>query len=70
MIQNNYGEKRVSQTPRTISFLKEKGFNVIVEKSAGSHAGFNDSQYESCGATIVNRNAVWNADIVVYMTLF
>jgi len=47
-------EKRVSQTPSTVSQLTKMGFKVSVETGAGSGAKFSDSEYEASGATIVS----------------
>lgn len=47
------GEKRVAQTPETVTALTGLGFEVWVEKGAGSHAGYPDADYETAGANLV-----------------
>ena len=45
-------ERRVALVPETISRLTSGGFEVAVERGAGSAASFPDSAYEEAGATI------------------
>ena len=45
-------ETRVGLVPEGVKFLKKKGFDVVVEKGAGSMAGFPDTAYEAEGAAI------------------
>ena len=59
------GEKRVAQTPESVSYLVKQGFKVLVEKDAGTQASLNDAAYRDAGANIVQRRDVWKADIVV-----
>ena len=46
------GEKRVAQTPETVSALTALGFDVWVEKGAGEAAGYPDRDYDTAGATL------------------
>jgi NAD(P) transhydrogenase subunit alpha len=41
------------------------GWQVDVERDAGTAASYPDSQYQAAGATIVDRAAAWQADIVL-----
>ena len=46
-------EQRVSMQPDGITELVHHGHEVVVEKGAGAGAGFEDEEYESCGARLV-----------------
>jgi len=61
------GENRVALVPDVIAKLKKKGFEIIVESSAGINAGFTDKKYESAGAKIVTdlSSLYSSSDIVV-----
>jgi proton-translocating NAD(P)+ transhydrogenase subunit alpha len=48
------GERRVALVPDVASRLVGGGFTVAVERGAGTSAGFDDGQYESAGASIVD----------------
>ena len=50
--ENIAGEKRVAQTPETVSALTALGFDVWVEKGAGEAAGYPDRDYDTAGATL------------------
>ncbi len=45
-------ESRIAITPSAVYQLIKRGHRVIVEKNAGSGAGFPDSDYEAAGATL------------------
>ncbi len=47
-------ERRVSMQPDGVTELVHHGHEVIVEAEAGIGAGFEDEEYESCGARIVD----------------
>ena len=60
------GERRVAVTPRASEALIKAGIRVIVEHSAGTEAGYPDSQYESRGATLAERAELFReADAIV-----
>jgi len=59
------GERRVALVPQTLSGLKQKGLDVLVESGAGHEAGFDDQAYLSSGARIVTGDEAWGADAVV-----
>jgi len=50
------GEKRVALVPATVKKLVNAGFEISVESSAGSSAGFSDDDYTEAGATIANKS--------------
>ena len=52
------GERRVALTPAAVSSLKD----VVVEKGAGTGAGFGDDEYLAAGAT---RGDPWECELVV-----
>jgi NAD(P) transhydrogenase subunit alpha len=58
------GERRVAIVPAVISNLKKLGVDVVVERGAGEAAGFPDSVYADQQATLADRAAVFQADLV------
>ena len=48
-------ESRVGLTPASVKELINHGHTVLVEKNAGYGAGFNNSDYESAGAKIIEK---------------
>ena len=50
--ETNPNESRVGLVPEGVKFLKKKDIEVVVEKGAGSMAGFPDTAYEAEGAAI------------------
>ncbi|HEY4988662.1 MAG TPA: alanine dehydrogenase [Opitutaceae bacterium] len=61
------GETRVSMTPSLCRRCVSLGAKVLIQKSAGSSAGFTDSEYRSAGATLVaNAKTLWkSADLIL-----
>lgn len=55
----------VAATPDTVGKLAALGYVVRVETGAGTLASYFDAAYEGAGATVVDAEAVWDADIVV-----
>lgn len=55
----------VAATPDTVGKLAALGYVVRVETGAGTQASYFDDAYEGAGATVVDAEAVWDADIVV-----
>lgn len=51
-------EKRVALTPDTIPSLARKQIQVLVERGAGTTAGFLDSAYQEAGAEVLSRDEV------------
>ena len=47
-------ENRVCMTPAGVEVMKQNGHSVLVEKNAGMGSGFNDNEYASAGAEIVD----------------
>ena len=59
------GEFRVALTPGGAEVLRTHGHRVLVQKGAGEHAGFSDSDYRHAGATLVDAKRAWAAEFVV-----
>jgi NAD(P) transhydrogenase subunit alpha len=58
-------ERRVAASPAVVGRWVKGGWEVIVERGAGASASYPDAQYEAAGASIVDRQAAWQADIVL-----
>jgi NAD(P) transhydrogenase len=58
-------ERRVALTPIAVQTLIKKGISVRIESNAGSEAKFLDSDYESVGAKIVDRKAIFESDVIL-----
>jgi NAD(P) transhydrogenase subunit alpha len=63
--ENAPGERRVAVVPAGVAALAKLGLEVVVESAAGAAAGFQDDEYRSAGATIVDRGDALAADCVV-----
>ncbi|NNK95811.1 MAG: alanine dehydrogenase [Desulfobacterales bacterium] len=50
-------EKRVSMTPAGVIAMIDNGHQVLVEKEAGTGAGYPDAEYVEAGATIIDTPA-------------
>lgn len=59
------GEHRVALVPTSVTQLKKQGFQVLVESNAGEAAGFPDDRYVAQGATVVSRDELFAAEILV-----
>jgi H+-translocating NAD(P) transhydrogenase subunit alpha len=57
------GEHRVALVPEVVARLVPAGFDVVVERGAGTAASFPNSAYEDAGARI--DSDPWQADVVV-----
>ena len=65
IVNEGGGETRVSATPETVGKLLALGYDVVVEKGAGSRSSCPDEQYEKAGARLVTRKAAWASQIVM-----
>ncbi len=63
--ETSAGERRVAASPAVVAKWVKGGWEVAVEQGAGANASYPDSQYEAAGATIVDRQAAWQCDIVL-----
>lgn len=59
------GETRVALTPDIVKRLSGKGFELLVEEGAGERAWFNDQEYQTAGARLVDSKEVYGAEILV-----
>lgn len=60
------GETRVAATPETVKKYIGLGYEVVVEKDAGTRASYLDAAYEAAGAKVVDaKAAVAAADLVL-----
>jgi len=57
-------ETRVAITPTIVKQLTNKGFSISVEKGAGALSNFSDSDYTDAGAELVDRETVYQSDII------
>ena len=63
-------EKRVAGTPDSVKLLIKLGFSVYIENNAGLNSGYLNSDYESSGAKIVNREVcLESSDITLVVQL-
>jgi H+-translocating NAD(P) transhydrogenase subunit alpha len=58
-------ERRVAASPAVVAKWVKGGWEVVVEHGAGANASYPDAQYTAAGATVVNRAAAWQADVVL-----
>lgn len=59
------GERRVALVPDAVTRLVAAGAEVVVEAGAGRSAYVSDAAYEAAGATVVNADALADADVVL-----
>lgn len=50
-------ELRVAATPKTVKRLQKQGFEVYIQKGAGSKANFSDKEFEEAGAKLLDTAA-------------
>lgn len=62
-ITNN--EYRVGMTPPGVKTLTQAGHSVFVELGAGVASGISNSEYIQAGALMVDKNEVWNCDVII-----
>jgi NAD(P) transhydrogenase subunit alpha len=58
-------ERRVASVPDAVAKLIAAGLSVAVEKGAGDTAGYPDAAYTAVGADVVERGALFPADVVL-----
>ncbi|HTI37608.1 MAG TPA: Re/Si-specific NAD(P)(+) transhydrogenase subunit alpha [Vicinamibacterales bacterium] len=60
------GETRVALIPASVAVLKKGGLEILVERGAGTAAGFTDAAYQQSGAAVLSRPDVYaGADILL-----
>ncbi|MDT8377677.1 MAG: alanine dehydrogenase [Desulfotignum sp.] len=62
-------EKRVSMTPSGVMAMVQNGHSILVEKNAGTSAGYSDTDYTAAGATIMETPAqiFEKADMIMHV---
>ena len=63
-------EKRVSVSPNIAKLLIAKGFEILVEKEAGSASSFKDSDYSEIGALVQNKATIFKNSIIIFSGRF
>ena len=58
-------ENRVALVPDGVGALAQHGCDLLVERGAGSGAGIDAAAYRDAGASVVDADEVWAADLVV-----
>ena len=58
------GERRVALVPEVLPRLTKQGIDIVIEAGAGEAAYHENAAYEEKGARIVDRAAVFQADVV------
>ena len=58
------GENRVASSPTAVAALLKLGFEIQVQKGAGTKASFTDQEFIDAGATLVTKRNVWQSDII------
>jgi NAD(P) transhydrogenase subunit alpha len=62
-------ENRVALTPETVQKLTQTKVNILVEQGAGEQAHFKDPDYIHSGASVVNRNEIFEkADCILTLS--
>ena len=65
-VESKDGERRAALEPGAVLTLVDAGHRVLVQAGAGVGAGYDDEEYRSAGATLVDgAEDVWAADVVV-----
>ncbi|GHE79237.1 Re/Si-specific NAD(P)(+) transhydrogenase subunit alpha [Thalassotalea profundi] len=59
------GENRVACAPNAVSSLKKLGFDVSIQKGAGTKASFFDDEFLAAEAEVVTKKVCWQADIIL-----
>ena len=62
-------ENRIGLTPESVKTLTSNGHEVLIENNGGFEAGFDNDQYKSAGAKIIDKSEDINVDISTIFTL-
>jgi proton-translocating NAD(P)+ transhydrogenase subunit alpha len=65
VLQERAPERRVALVPGDVTTLVGQGHEVVLERGAGSSAGWADSDYVAKGARTAERSSVLEADVLV-----
>lgn len=61
------GEQRVAATPESVKHLLSSGLEVVIEKGAGSAAGFPDELYITAGAELVTKIDLKKVEVLAHV---
>ena len=64
-LETRPGEARVASTPEVVKKLVAKGFEVAIERGAGTRAGYPDTEYEAAGARLTDRAGAYDVDLLL-----
>jgi NAD(P) transhydrogenase subunit alpha len=64
-LETRPGEARVASTPEVVKKLVVKGFEVLIERGAGTRAGYPDAEYEAAGARLTDRAGAYDTDLLL-----
>lgn len=64
-LEKRPGEARVASTPEVVKKLVVKGFEVLIERGAGTRAGYPDAEYEAAGARLTDRAEAYDTDLLL-----
>ncbi|WP_457206600.1 Re/Si-specific NAD(P)(+) transhydrogenase subunit alpha [Nocardioides sp. P5_C9_2] len=63
--ESRQGETLVAATPTTAGRLQALGYEVVVERGAGTAAAQPDDAFEAAGIRVTDAEEVWSSDVVV-----
>ncbi|KRF37485.1 Re/Si-specific NAD(P)(+) transhydrogenase subunit alpha [Nocardioides sp. Soil805] len=63
--ESRQGETLVAATPTTAGQLQALGYEVVVERGAGTAAAQPDDAFEAAGIRVTDAEEVWSSDVVV-----
>ena len=63
--ESREGETLVAATPTTAGQLQALGYEVVVERGAGTAAAQPDAAFEAAGIRVTDAEEVWTSDVVV-----
>ena len=69
--ENKSVEKRIAITPDILKRYKSLGIEIRLVKDYGAHLGISDKEYESEGASIINReeDIILSSDAILQMNI-
>lgn len=62
--ENRTNENRLIFTPEAVDMIVEAGHQILFEAGAGAGVNYSDADYSESGATITNKEEVFNCDLV------
>jgi H+-translocating NAD(P) transhydrogenase subunit alpha len=63
--ESREGETLVAATPTTAGQLRDLGYEVVLERGAGTGADQPDAAFEAAGIRVTDTEEVWSSDIVI-----